>query len=261
MKIIRGKSWCVAFATLLAATSAVQAEETPASPYTVSANVGLFSQYVFRGISYTQEKPAVQGGFDIAHQSGLYAGVWGTNVSDAALNNAAGEIDVYGGYANTIGDVTYDLGFLQFIFPDGEINGTNEKYNTLELNAALTWKFLNVKYSRTVTDYFGLNNKSMGLGRGGSEGSNYIEANVTYEVLPGWKALAHVGRQHVRNYGEFNFTDWKLGVTKDFEGGWQAGVAWISTNADRQLYTLCDDNGGCKDTGADKWLVHVKRTF
>ncbi|PKO34461.1 MAG: hypothetical protein CVU34_06815 [Betaproteobacteria bacterium HGW-Betaproteobacteria-7] len=255
------KAWITVLAALLAAVNVVHAEEAPAPAYSISANVGLFSQYVFRGISYTQEKPAVQGGFDLAHQSGLYLGIWGTNVSDAALNNAVGEIDIYGGYANTVGDVTYDLGFLQFIFPNGQINGTDEKYDTLELSAALTWKFLNVKYSHTVTDYFGINDNSLGLGRGGSKGSNYIEGNLAYEFLPSWKGLIHVGRQHVRNYDEYDFTDWKVGVTKDFAGGWQAGIAWITTNADKQLYTVCDGNSRCKDTGANKWLVHVKRTF
>ena len=106
---------------LFAASVTVQAQETAAAPaYTISANVGLFSQYIFRGISYTQEKPAVQGGFDLAHESGAYLGVWGTNVSDLALSNATGEIDVYGGFAKTIDDWTVDVGFLQFIFPGGK---------------------------------------------------------------------------------------------------------------------------------------------
>lgn len=261
MKTIKRDALGVLLTALFATAPCVHAEEAPSSPYTISTNVGLFSQYVFRGIAYTQGKPSVQGGLDISHQSGLYLGMWGGNVSDAALNNAAGEIDVWGGYANTIGDFTYDLGFYQYIFPGGEINGTNEKYNTLEAYAGLTWKFLNVKYSQTLTDYFGFNDKSFGLGRGDSDGSHYIEGNLAYEFLPGWKALAHVGRQHVRNYGDYSFTDWKLGVTKDFEGGWQAGVAWINSSAESQLYTVCDDNGRCKDTGDNKWLVHLKRTF
>ncbi len=257
-KNLKGRTLAVLLAGLMAPLGA-QADDAP--PYSLSANVGLFSQYVFRGISYTQEKPAVQGGFDLAHESGLYVGVWGTNVSDTALNNAVGEIDVYGGYANTIGDLTYDFGFLQFIFPGGEINGTNESYNTLELYAGLTWSFLNLKYSHTVTDYFGFNDDSFGLGRGGSDGSHYVEANLSYEFLPGWTALGHVGRQKVRNYGDYDFTDWKVGVTKDFEGGWQLGLGWIDTTADSALYTLCDGNGHCKDTGANKWVAHVKRSF
>lgn len=262
MKIIKRNAVTAALlAGLSLAAPKVHAEEVESSAYTLSANVGLFSQYIFRGISYTQEKPALQGGFDVAHSSGLYLGVWGTNVSDAALNNASGEIDVYGGYANTVGDFGYDIGFLQFLFPGGEINGTHEKYNTLELYAGLTWKFLNVKYSRTMTDYFGFNDKSFGLGRGDSKGSHYVEANLSHEFLPGWTVLAHVGKQSVSNYGKYDFTDWKVGLTKDFDGGWQVGLAWIDTDADRRMYTVCDDNRHCKDTGASKWLLHAKRVF
>jgi uncharacterized protein (TIGR02001 family) len=250
---------------LLCVPVAVHAEEA-ASPYTVSANVGVFSQYVFRGISYTQEKPAVQGGFDLAHESGLYIGIWGTNVSDLALSNATGEIDVYGGYAKTIGDFTYDVGFLQFIFPGGKYDPSGESLNTLELYAGVTWKFLNVKYSHEVTDYFGFNNKSFGTGQGDSDGSHYIEANVNHEFMPGWVANLHVGHQKVKNYEDYNFTDWKIGVTKNFEGGWQASLAYITTNADSALYTICDKDGNgasvrCKDTGDNKWLASVKRTF
>lgn len=262
MKIIKRSAVTVALlASLPLAAPMVHAEEVESSAYTLSANVGLFSQYIFRGISYTQEKPALQGGFDVAHRSGLYLGVWGTNVSDAALNNASGEIDVYGGYANTVGDLGYDIGFLQFLFPGGEINGTHEKYNTLELYAGLTWKFLNLKYSRTLTDYFGFNDTSFGLGRGDSKGSHYVEANLSHEFRPGWTVLAHVGKQSVSNYGEYDFTDWKVGLARDFDGGWQVGLAWIDTDADRLLYTVCDDNRRCRDTGASKWALHLKRVF
>lgn len=248
-------------ASLLAAASAVHATDTATSPFALNANVSLVSQYVFRGISYSQERPAMQGGFDLAHGSGLYLGVWGTSVSDDALNDASGEIDVYGGYANTIGDFGYDIGLLQFIFPGGRIDGTREKYDTLELYAGITWKFLSLKYSHTLGDYFGFNDKSFGLGRGDSKGSYYVEANLAHEFLPGWIVSAHVGHQYVRNYGEYNFTDWKIGLEKSFGGGWQAGLAWVDTDADKPLYTVCDDGRHCKNTASGKWLVHLTRSF
>ena len=60
---------------------AAAAAPAPEPDFTWTGNVGLFSQYIFRGVSQTNEKPAVQGGFDLGHKSGLYAGVWGSNVS------------------------------------------------------------------------------------------------------------------------------------------------------------------------------------
>lgn len=80
-----------------------------------SANVGIFTDYSFRGISQTGEDPALQGGFDYAADSGIYAGVWGSNVDfgdDAQL-----EIDYYGGYAGEVGAVSYDVGFIYYSYP------------------------------------------------------------------------------------------------------------------------------------------------
>ena len=61
----------LAAAGLLAATGAAA---------DITGNVGLTTDYVFRGISQTDEKPAIQGGLDYAHSSGAYAGVWASNV-------------------------------------------------------------------------------------------------------------------------------------------------------------------------------------
>lgn len=235
--------------------AAAPSAETP--PYTLTTNVGLFSQYVFRGISYTQEKPAVQGGADFAHSSGLYLGVWGTNISSKAIQNAVGEIDVYGGYARTVGDFGFDVGLLQFIFPDGQYEGTDETYHTTEAYAAVSWKFLKLKYSRTLTDYFGFNDDTFGAdGNGDSDGSEYIDLTASYVFGNGWGVDAHVGHQKVRNYEDFDFTDYRLGVSKDLGSGWKASVAWINTNADKDLYTIDGVN-----TGASKWLASIVRTF
>ncbi|MBL8467745.1 TorF family putative porin, partial [Methyloversatilis discipulorum] len=148
--------------------------------------------------------------------------------------------------------------FLQFIFPGGKYDPSGESLNTLELNAAVTWKFIQLKYSYAVTDYFGFSKKSFGAD---SDGSDYIELNANYEFMPSWIANVHVGHQKVKNYDDYDFTDWKVGVTKNFEGGWQAAVAYVDTNADKNFYTICDNGIRCKDTGDSKWLLYVKRTF
>ena len=58
---------------------AMAADAAPAPLFT--ANVALVTNYLYRGISQTGGKPAIQGGFDYAHSSGFYAGVWGSNIS------------------------------------------------------------------------------------------------------------------------------------------------------------------------------------
>lgn len=234
---------------------AAAAADPPA--FTLTTNVGLFSQYVFRGVSYSQEKPVVQGGADLAHASGFYAGVWGTALSGKAIQNASSEIDVYGGYAGSLGDFGYDVGLLQFIFPGGRYTGTDEDYNTLEAYASVSFMGLQLKYSRALTDYFGFNNGSFGAaGNGDSKGSHYVEANFAHEFAPGWTLDLHVGRQTVRRYREFDFTDQRVGLARDLRGGWTARLAWIRTNADSALYTI---DG--VDTGARKWLASIVRSF
>ena len=229
--------------------------ETPA--YTLTTNVGLFSQYVFRGISYTQGKPAVQGGADFAHASGWYLGIWGSNLSDKAIQNAVGEIDLYGGYTGSVGDFGYDAGLLRFNFPGGRYTDTDQRYNTLEAYVGLSWKMIKLKYSHELTDYFGYNNNSFGVaGNGNSKGSHYLEANASFDVGSGWTLQAHAGRQTVRNYSSFNFTDYRLGVDKDLGNGWRASVAVTTTNADKTLYTIDGYN-----TGKSKWLASIVRTF
>ena len=71
----------------------------PASPHTLAGNLGIYSSYRFRGIDQTFGKPALQGGIDYSHSSGIYLGNWNSNVSEGAgFPDANLEMDFYGGY-------------------------------------------------------------------------------------------------------------------------------------------------------------------
>jgi uncharacterized protein (TIGR02001 family) len=105
----------------------VHAEE-PASPHTFTGNVGLFSQYVFRGISQTNEDIALQGGFDYSHASGFYIGTWASSsswLSDSesitGYRSSSLETNTYGGFRGNIRatDFSYDIGLLQYILAAG----------------------------------------------------------------------------------------------------------------------------------------------
>ena len=87
-----------------------------------SANVGVTSNYVFRGITQTDDKPAVQGGLDYSHDSGLYAGTWVSNIDFTPEDNAAtgsgAEVDVYGGIKRDLkGGLSYDVGVIDYTYP------------------------------------------------------------------------------------------------------------------------------------------------
>ena len=121
---VRTVRWGVAAALLVLAGTA-QSED---SPHTLTANVGLYSQYVFRGLAQTNERPAVQGGADYAHASGFYAGTWLSNVSWFSDTNAGNsnslEWDLYGGFRKSWENgFAVDAGYLRYEYP-GSYRGT-----------------------------------------------------------------------------------------------------------------------------------------
>ncbi len=240
----------VALPTLAsAAETAEVAEAVPEHTYT--SNVTLASEYIYRGIGQTNRKPAIQGGLDYAHSSGLYVGTWGSNVSwlsdsDPKISNSL-EWDFYGGYKNTIGDFGYDVGLLQYFYPG---SGYANNPNTLEGYAAGTWKFLILKYSHSFSDLFGWT---------GSKNSSYLDLTANYELSPGLNLVGHVGRQKVNgaSAGGASYTDWKVGVTKDISGNVFA-LSYITTNGTENWYT--NPTSG-KDMAKSRFLVSVTRTF
>ena len=77
------KKSLIALALVSAFTAPAFAQEAaaPVSDHTLTGNVGLFSSYRFRGIDQTMGKPALQGGFDYSHASGIYVGNWNSVIS------------------------------------------------------------------------------------------------------------------------------------------------------------------------------------
>lgn len=225
-------------ASALLAPAFAQAQE-----HTFTPNVGVVTDYVFRGISQSHGKPALQGGLDYAHSSGLYAGIWGSTikwVEDAQDRSVPVEIDLYGGYKNTFGggDWNYDVGYIAYNYPGTKDTPANAsaKANTQEVYGAIGWKFLTLKYSHTVSSHFvgwygGLNGSDTTKG---SRGSNYLELNANYDMGDGWTLVGHIGHQKVKNYvrngdTDASYSDWKVGVTKDVGFG-VVGLAYSDTN-------------------------------
>jgi uncharacterized protein (TIGR02001 family) len=211
----------------------------PASPFT--ANVGLVSDYVWRGISQTSHAPAIQGGFDYAHSSGFYAGVWGSNVSwivDTAttlngVGSAGLELDTYLGFKNSFAeDFSYDVGFIRYNYPGSYTPVANlAKADTDEIYGAIGYKWLSAKYSYGLGQFLTLP---------GAQGTNYIDLTATYPIADsGFTVAAHVGKQTYKGTTAAalaaagntpTYTDYKVGVTKDFSG-YVLGLAYTSTNA------------------------------
>jgi len=286
----------LATAALAAPNLASAQAAAPASPHTFTGNVSLVSDYRFRGISPTFKDPAIQGGFDYSHSSGLYLGTWASNVYGGTNNSFMGvnyfngglEWDVYGGYKwEAFKDVTLDVGLLYYMYPGAKwAVPTADKYNNTEVYVGATWNWLTVKYSYALSDYFGMKGNTMGAGVGGacgiqsdgftpttncfsatstagSKGSSYLDIGVAYPFGDKWTLVGHVGKVSVKNYGLMNYTDWKIGVTKEW-AGFTWGASYIDTNAKVDAYrTAKIEATGFKvrDTSNATLVLSVGKTF
>jgi len=231
----------------------------PAPPYTLTGNFGIYSQYIFRGLTQTDTKPAFQGGFDFTHESGFYLGTWGSNISWISDSGACGhgcslEWDVYGGWKKVWNEEWgLDVGVLQYFYP-GSYNPGFSSANTTELYIAGSWKWLSLKFSDSVSG------KTFGVPN--SRGTWYLDLTAAYPINDQWTAIGHVGRQeyHGNNNGfdnsALNYTDWKLGATYTFAGSWTVGGYWTDTNTNSSVYTIAGKNIG-KSTGT----AFIQKTF
>ncbi len=248
-------------AAFAAPALAQTAAPAPASPHTFTGNVGITTDYIFRGISQSQQKPAIQGGFDYSHSSGVYLGTWASNVAwvrDTGFKtNSSLELDIYGGYKwGFAPDMTLDLGALAYIYPGNKVAGAPDTDST-EIYAGLSWKFVTLKYNHTVSkNLFGWVSP---MGQK-SKGSGYLDLSVNYEVAEGLTLNGHVGRQKIKNFSAASYTDWKLGLTKDVGFG-SLGIAYTGTTAKGSCTALEAYCWNGKDVGKDRLVLTFSKTF
>ncbi|OZI19942.1 hypothetical protein CAL26_20515 [Bordetella genomosp. 9] len=224
-----------------------------AAPYSLTANVTLASQYRYRGLMQTDNKPAIQGGFDFSHQSGFYIGNWNSNISWLSDSNsdvsAPVEMDFYGGYRGTFTqDVPFDFGALKYYYPGDYPSGFTSP-DTTELYGSIGYRTTTFKYSYAVSNLFGFAK---------SKGSQYFDLSGNYDLgVWGLTLNTHVGYQYVRNVDHASYYDWKLGLTKDLGQGLGVSVAYIDTNAHRDVYTNAQD----RFMGRGTVVASITKTF
>ena len=257
----------------------------PPSDHTFTGNVGLFSEYRFRGISQTFARPALQGGFDYSHSSGIYLGNWNSNVSSGAGFPAGNlEMDLYGGWKKSWDDWGLDVGFIYYYYPGTDANAASgttlvnprnaaRRYNgtidNKEIYVGGSWKWISAKYYYSVDDYFS---------QPGTKGSNYLDISANYDLGAGWGLVGHVGSFRLKGWSvgtdvtNANYTDWKVGVTKDLSG-WVFGASYIDTNSKGSCSVAnpgyyCFSNSlpagagaKFKDTGKGVVVLSVSKSF
>ncbi len=241
------------------------AADAPASKHTVAYNIGLTTDYIFRGISQTQNDPALSGGVDYSHASGLYAGTWvsqqkwvktgGTDAANDPYKTSSDfEVDLYGGYKGSADKISYDLGLIHYYYPGDKVSGQVSP-DTTEAYLGLSYGPVAVKYSHAISDYFigwGTLNTTK------TQGSNYLELNATHDLGNGWGLLGHIGAQKVKNVSAADYTDWKVGVTKDVGFG-TVTAAYSDTDAQGKAGQSYSWDG--KNTGKGVLAVSFAKSF
>ena len=297
MKTIQKTAIALAASGLFATAAFAQtapAAAPEASP--VTANVTVASSYIYRGITQSNNKPAIQGGFDYAHESGFYIGNWNSSISwisdsynaastpvkSSPSTSAPIEMDFYAGFKKElIGEgFASDFGVLQYYYPTTGLGGIQSKAwvnanpssrqtsgvnpNTTELYAAQNFTagpatgFF--KFSYAVSNLFGIAN---------SAGSFYPDLTANYDTgLYGITLNAHVGYQYVPNNivasgqtWNLSYADWKFGLTKDFGGGLSGTAYYTGTSAQKvgSTYVYVTPNGG--NAGRGNAVVALTKTF
>lgn len=190
----------VASATL-AGAGAAQAE--------ITANVGLTTDYVFRGVSLSDNGLAIQGGFDWSSEI-AYAGVWASNVEEGV------EMDLYGGFTPTTGSVEWNIGAIGYFYPGADDDAAEFDYVEFLLGASTS---LTDQFSVGASVYYAPEN------RGDSGEATYFEINGAYQPMDALSFSAAYGNQSVENpdglaggAGEDDYNTWNIGAAYAIHG-------------------------------------------
>lgn len=224
----------------------------------VSFNASISSDYRLRAISQSRLKPSLHGGVDYTHNpSGFYAGTLLSYITWIKDTPGAGstplEVDLYGGKRGDITkDFTYDVGVMAFIYPGNNMNNAtcacHANANTAEIYGQVGYGPAYIKYSRAMTNFLGSPN---------SKNSGYLDLGANIDVIEKLVLNLHVGHQVVVNHSNETYTDWRIGLTRDF-GVVTGAIAVMGTNADKSAYTSPADGSFL---GKTSYMVSVSKTF
>ena len=263
---MRNPSKSLALAALAALPLAAGIAQAADSPHSFTGKAALYSEYEYRGISQTSEKPAVQLTLDYAHASGFYLGTFLTNIKwlkdtgDVLGTKIDGKIewDIYGGYKWGFAEGwTLDVGYLRYEYPSSNaVPDAFVKPNTDEVYVGVSYGPATLKYSYGISEIFGVVD---------SKGSDYIELSVNQPLMDKLTLNALVGHQRYKgtqpaagNFDNslFDYTVWKLGATYDFGNGLSAGAYYKGTDAEPLYFTFKG-----KDWSKDRLVAFVAYSF
>lgn len=201
-----------------------------------SFNVGVASDYVFRGVSQTDEEPQLFGGVDFSVDK-FYAGAWASNVDFG--DGTSAEVDLYAGFKPVAGPVSFDFGVLYYGYVNDDGDWAQWEFKgaasipagPVTLGAAFYY----------TPDYTGI----------GTDEGLYVEANASISPAEKWTINGAVGNQtvEVTGIGDVDYTTWNIGVAYAITDNFAVDLRWHDNDTDL---------GGIYDGRA---VVGLKATF
>lgn len=244
----------LAVAAVLAAANVAVAEEA-AAPLT--ANIGVVSNYMWRGVTQTKDGAAVQGGVDYADESGFSIGTWASNVDfgdddpDNNINLPKYEWDIYAGYAEKLGDnLGFNLTTGYYAYPDGKDS------NMWELGASGTWEIFTLGAAYTLD---GQASEPAPF----REGDLYYYGNLAFDLPINFKLTGTLGRYDFNDYGdEGDYTHWQVSLSKNAGDFGTFSLNYDQTDGVNTKYdpTSVGENDFVIDDDPKLW-VGWKKTF
>ena len=214
--------------SLVSVPALAQEEAADTGGFTVSGNAAVVSDYRFRGVSLSGGDPAIQGGVDLAHESGFYIGTWGSSIDDGGTDVFGDlELDVYGGWSGDVAEgVSVDVGLLYYMYPTN--NGAFDPVNYWEPYASVTGAFGPVE--ATLGAAYAWEQDSLG---GNDNLYVYTDLGTSIPNTP-LSLSAHLGYTDgvlapplLAGTADDTGFDWSLGVSATVLGGLELGVSYV----------------------------------
>ncbi|MEO9001636.1 MAG: TorF family putative porin [Rhodanobacter sp.] len=258
---------------LTGASIAAHADNEPSQ--SISGNLAVTSDYMFRGLTQTWGRPAIQGGADYAGTDGIAAGFWGSSISEHTYPGGTMELDLYASYGHAIDrDWSWRAGLYSYVYPGGNLHQAPgyapRSFNTVEANAALSWSWLTLKYNRSLGDYFGVD-AEQGY-TGDSHGTEYLQLDAAIPLGAAWSLALHAGHTHYTTVlvtpladGARNPAYNDVGATLKYQATthWSlsGGVSYASNAAFYRHSSSFLDASDTRNVGGARGFVMLQGTF
>ncbi len=190
----------------------------------VSVNVGLASQYLFRGLEQTSGA-AVSGGIDYASESGFYAGTWASTIGFASDSGTGAEMDFYAGFSGESGSFGYDVGAIYYWYSEEDEPGAGTgtiSNNTIELYGSVSFGPATLGLAYSLADYFAVTDDTV----------IYPYLDLSFPVSEMLALDLHVGQQTFSEDGIDDVVDYSIGLSAESESGLSFGLALVATDID-----------------------------